>query len=74
MSSPNFKITFCWIPHRLVLRTPERWWFIGWVWLKKARLVKNINHGWIAFAEDQTEELLAVCPSCGNPLAERSKP
>ena len=40
--------------------------FIGWVWLQKACLTNNINHGWIAFLENQTEEKInpKVCECC----------
>ena len=43
---------------------------VGWVWNQRAYLVNNIHEGWIAFAEDQTEENLNVwnCPHCGELL------
>lgn len=45
---------------------------IGWLWRVKARQVKNINYGWIAFVEDQTEEKLQECPCCRKPLVEQA--
>jgi len=39
---------------------------IGWVWLQRAYLTNNNNHGWIAFVGDQTEaNLKKHCTRCG---------
>ena len=54
-----FKTVFCLVPRRLARYLPENrnLWdrpnmeFIGWVWLRKAHLVNNLNHGWVAFLE-----------------------
>jgi hypothetical protein len=65
----NFKITFVVWPRRLVRRDESNFLrFIGWVWMQKARLVRNLNHGWIAHVEDQTEARLSICPCCNKPL------
>lgn len=63
----SYKVTFCLLPRRLAMRKPPNvggFSFVGWVWFQKAYLVKNIHYGWIAFAEDQTEELFNRCPAC----------
>lgn len=39
--------------------------FVGYVWRQKAYLVKNLNHGWIAFVDEQDENHLNTCPCCG---------
>lgn len=57
-----------WRPVRLVQRQGEGFNFIGWVWRQKAYMVNNLNHGWIAFLEDQTPDNLHRCASCGLPL------
>ena len=75
MNNTGFKIAYvqAWRPVRLA-----RWHidpsgvnnsfeFVGWVWRQKAFLVNNLNHGWIAFVEDQTPEKLSQCPCCGRP-------
>jgi hypothetical protein len=49
---------------------PEGFDFVGWVWMQKAYLVNNLNHGWIAIAQDQTEEYLTRCPCCKRYLAQ----
>ncbi len=39
---------------------------IGWVWRQRAALVRNLHAGWIAFADDQTEQNLKPrCERCG---------
>jgi hypothetical protein len=39
---------------------------IGWVWRQRAALVRNLDAGWIAFADDQTEQNLKPrCQQCG---------
>ena len=61
------KIIFCFIPRKLVLRNATSFDFIGWVWWQKAYLINNLHYGWIAFADDQTEEKLnpKTCRECG---------
>ena len=52
----RFKTKFCWWPVRLALYEEDRapaMAFIGWIWLQEAHLTNNINHGWIAFLDDQ---------------------
>lgn len=63
----RYKITYCWWPRRLAQKQADGFEFVGWVWLQKARLVKNISHGWIAFLEEQTPEKLRTCPCCEQP-------
>ena len=53
----------------MVLKTDECARFIGWVWMQPAFLVNSLNHGWIAFVSDQTEENLIICPMCKRPKA-----
>ena len=39
---------------------------IGWVWRQRAALVRNMHAGWVAFADDQTEQNLKPrCEQCG---------
>jgi hypothetical protein len=70
---PSFKVVHIrwWHrPVRLAMKHGEGFDFIGWVWNQKAYLVRNLNHGWIAFAEDQTPENVDVwyCDHCGGSL------
>jgi hypothetical protein len=69
MLDARFTIAFVWWPRRLAMWKPDRsgFDFIGWVWWQRARLVNNSHHGWIAFADEQTEEKLRTCPCCGAP-------
>ncbi len=73
---PRFKVAYVpwWRPLPLV-RKDESGGFtrIGWVWRQNARLVNNVHEGWIAFAEQQTPELLAKCASCEKPLIDEVK-
>ena len=70
---PRFKTAWVpwWRPVRLAVQNGKPgemtgFRFVGWVWRQRARLVNNINHGWIAFVDDQTEEKLRdTCPECG---------
>jgi len=64
----RFKIAYVLWPRRLAHRTPEGFDFVGWVWMQRARLVNNLNHGWIAFVDEQTDEKLRTCPSCKKPI------
>ena len=59
-------------PVPLVLRSKDKdgntqFQRVGWVWNQRAYLVNNLSEGWIAFADDQTDENLNVwnCPHCG---------
>lgn len=68
--SPNFRVAYVpwWRPVRLAFRQPGEKFafdFVGWVWRQEAYLVKNLHHGWIAFAHDQTPERMKTCPCCG---------
>ena len=65
MSSPNFKVAFVWWPKRLAVHHEDGWDFIGWVWLQRAYLTHNLQHGWIAFVKNQTPQMLDRCPRCG---------
>jgi hypothetical protein len=39
---------------------------IGWVWRQRAALVRNLDAGWVAFTDDQTEQNLQPrCEQCG---------
>lgn len=62
------KIEFVYLPRRLAVKDVDGFRFVGWVWMQKALLVQNLNHGWIAFVEDQTDEKLETCPCCKNPI------
>ncbi|WP_293000036.1 hypothetical protein [Nevskia sp.] len=70
MSGLRYRVAYVpwWRPIRLAHCTPDGFEFIGWVWRAKARQVNNLHHGWIAFVEDQTPELLASCPHCNRPM------
>lgn len=74
MSGPRFKVAYVpWYrPVRLAMRNKDGtpgFDFVGWVWRQKAFLVNNLNHGWVAFVDDQTEENLKRCPCCKRYLA-----
>lgn len=76
--SLNFRIAYVpwWRPVRLALRKPGEKFafdFVGWVWRQEAYLVKNMHHGWIAFAEDQTPERMKTCQCCGAPIKPRDE-
>ena len=68
MGDFRLKLSFVLLPRRLAVKDNEGFRFIGWVWMQKALLVNNLNHGWIAFIEDQTDEKLTTCPCCKNPM------
>jgi len=72
MREPSFKVAYVpwWRPIRLVMRNERGFDFIGWAWRQKVYMVNNLNYGWIAFVEDQTENNLTTCHACGKPLAE----
>lgn len=61
------KVKFCFIPRKLCVHNETHFQFVGWVWWQKAYLVKNLNHGWIAFVNDQNEDKLnhTTCRKCG---------
>lgn len=65
----RFKIAYTLLPRRLAMWNADRsgFDFVGWVWLQRARLVNNANHGWIAFVDEQTTDKLRTCPSCNQP-------
>lgn len=56
-----------WRPVRLAVKTEDGFDFVGWLWRQQAYLVNNLNHGWIAFLDQQTPENLSRCPHCGQP-------
>lgn len=66
------KVKFCYFPVRLMQRNTAAnesgFDQIGWVWWQKAYLVNNLNYGFIAFLEDQTEDKMNknVCRNCGH--------
>lgn len=65
----RWKTSFCLWPRRLVTKEGDGVMrFIGWVWMQRAYLTNNINHGWIAFVDNQTPEYLDVCPCCKKPV------
>lgn len=74
----GFKKSFCWWPKRLAMHMEKDgqkgFNFIGYVWLKETVLTRNMNYGWIAFIEYQTEENLKAdsCPRCGAVLKVKS--
>ena len=68
----RFKTKFCWWPVLLARRveptyhngpTLEK---IGWVWMQRAYLVNNLNHGWIAVLDTKLEP--EKCKKCGQLL------
>jgi len=67
---PNFKVIFAVIPRRLVARDAAGSYFVGWVWMQRARLTNNLHHGWVAFLDDQTKDKLRICPCCKRPIDE----
>lgn len=61
----RFKTMFCLLPKRLAINEGEEGMrFVGWVWMQRAYLTKNIHHGWVAFLNNQTSEYLDKCPCC----------
>jgi hypothetical protein len=60
----RFKNVFVLWPKRLFVHEKDLFEPVGWVWLQRANLVKNLNYGWIATVKDQTPEKLARCPCC----------
>lgn len=73
--SSRFKVAYVpwWRPVRLAVKTNEGFDFVGWVWRQKAYLVNNLNHGWIAFLDQQTPENLSKCPCCGRAAHQATK-
>jgi hypothetical protein len=66
-----FKQDYWWVGH-------VPWWWprplydtstkrqIGWVWRQRAALVRNLDAGWVAFTDHQTEQNLKPrCQQCG---------
>lgn len=70
MSKPKSKVAFVWWPRRLTRSHTYGFDWVGWVWLQRAYLVYNVNHGWIAPLDYQTEEILnaSTCLWCGQTL------
>ena len=80
----RFKTKFCWWPVRLaryrivpecIDERGQRWpseertmEFIGWVWMQRAALTNNLNHGWVAFLDAKPEPEPEKCKKCGQPL------
>lgn len=62
--SPRWKVSYVLWPRRLAVKNDDGMKFVGWVWLQKAYLTNNLNHGWVAFLDNQTEEYLSKCPCC----------
>lgn len=73
----RFKTVFCWLPVRLARhREPDPAYpyqpnmeFIGWVWMTRANLTNNLNHGWVCFLDSPEEK--PRCPECGQELPVR---
>lgn len=71
----RFKTKFCWWPVRLARHIKDappdkpNMEFIGWVWLQRAHLTKNLNHGWVCFLD--SEPMPARCKECGQILPPR---
>jgi hypothetical protein len=65
----RFKTQFCIIPRRLAARvenpTPNEpsLKFVGWVWMQRAALVENYNHGWISVVGREPDQ--DMCSKCG---------
>lgn len=70
----RWKTMFCIIPRRLAAKSTNDngMKFVGWVWMQRAYLTNNVNHGWVAFVESQTAEYLDKCPCCKRPLKENA--
>lgn len=65
----RWKTTFVLWPRRLAVNEGGGGMrFIGWVWLQRAYLTNNLNHGWVAFLDNQTPEYLNKCPCCKRAL------
>lgn len=63
----HYKSRFCWWPVRLARHADGRMEFIGWVWMQRAHLTKNLHHGWVCFLDS---EPFNRCPKCGQKLPE----
>lgn len=65
----RWKLKFCLLPRRLAVNDGDgSMRFVGWVWMQLAYLTNNINHGWVAFLDNQTPEHLSKCPCCNRPV------
>lgn len=73
----RLKTKFCWWPVRLArhIKCDEtkpfadigpNMEFIGWVWMQRAHLTNNLNHGWVAFLDSTPLE--PRCKTCGQLL------
>lgn len=73
----KFKTRFCWWPVRLArhIKDPDshisKMEFIGWVWLQRADLVHNMNHGWVCFLD--SVPYVPKCKTCGQPLPDNQR-
>lgn len=67
-----FKTKFCLLPVRLARHIKDapddkpNMEFIGWVWLQRAHLTRNLNHGWAAFLD--STPIVLHCDKCGQVL------
>lgn len=72
----RFKTIFCVRPYKLARHVegapPDapNMEFIGWVWLQRAALTNNFNHGWVAFLDAKLEP--KRCSKCGQTLPPKS--
>ena len=68
MSNPTFKvIDVPWYRrYPLLVSGPDGHRQVGWVSGQRAYLVNNLNHGWVAFVDQQTPENIDhwFCPHC----------
>jgi len=54
-----YKTKFCLLPRRLARHIKDappdkpNMEFIGWVWMQRAHLTRNLNHGWVAFLDSE---------------------
>ena len=62
----NFKTKFCWWPVPLARHIGDGMEFIGWVWMTRANLTRNINHGWVCFLD--SKPMPKWCSKCGQNL------
>jgi len=71
----NFKTRFCWWPVRLARHIKDapidkpNMEFVGWVWMQRAHLTNNLNHGWVAFLD--STPMPDRCRECGQLLPKK---
>jgi hypothetical protein len=46
------KTAFCFLPKRVVRHTNAGIEMIGWVWLRRVELTRNLNYGWLHFEKE----------------------